>query len=818
MIPPADIIADGNLHRCDADGGSHGRGDGAYLLFLDGIPAGGFQNWRSENGWQNWRADIGRRFSPEEETAYRARIASARTKREEEMTKRQSEAKEKAAQYWADAYPATADHPYLARKRVGSHGLRVARSFWRKGFQNVLLVPMQDFEGEIHSLQAIFPAKVAALGDRDKDFLFGGVKEGHFYLLGTINDSFPLVVATGFATGATIHELTEWPVLVVFDDGNLKIVAIEARHRHPRIDLIIAADNDRHTKGNPGVTKGTSAAKEAGARVMIPHFTSDQAGSDWNDWVALRRDRNDVFDLLVGIFRGGQQNADDVAQSLVGEPYNDIGNAARFLARYRDDVIYVPNLGWHQWDGRRWKRDEGTLQIMLMAQETARLVANEEVFVEPGRIKAVQEWAKISGNGNKLNEMIRQASPHVKVFSDAMEKNPWVLNVENGSLDLRTGKLSSPRREDYNTRLIQVPYNPHANCPLWLDFLNMIMGGDQELVTYLRRAVGYTLTGITNEQCLFFLYGKGKNGKSTFITTLENLMGEYVRNTPFNSLLADDRHAGHGIPNDIARLHGARLITAMEPGEDRRFAESTVKQLTGGDIVTARFLREEFFEFRPLFKIWLAGNHKPVIRGTDEGIWRRIKLIPFLVFIAVDKRDKDLPEKLRPELPGILKWAVDGCMEWQRVGLNDPMAVTNAVEAFRSESDDLKPFLDTCCVIASNFSVKFGNLWAEYQRWCEENKERQLSQTMFGKKLSDRGFENDKDMRDNRIRRGLALQATENRQNYVDCDRDDSTGSTGFDGLRDSFPYAHAGVRTSACAYAGDIAQPVETRRNPSKH
>ena len=816
LVPPESIIADGNLHRCDAEG-PRGKGDGTYLLFMDGLPAGGMQNWRAENGWQNWRADIGRKLSMEEENAYRTSVASARTKREEETAKRQNEAKEKAVQYWEDADPATDDHPYLARKMVGAHGLRIARSFWRKGFKNVLLVPMQDFDGEIHSLQAIFPAKVESLGGRDKDFLFNGVKEGHFYLLGKINNTLPVVLATGYATGATIHVLTGWPVLIVFDDGNLKIVAIEARHRYPNIDLIIAADNDRQTKGNPGVTKGTAAAKDASARIAIPYFSPDQDGSDWNDWANLRRDQNDVADVLVSIFRGKQQSTDDVAEDLATEPYNDLGNAARFLARWKDGVIYVPNLGWHYWDGKRWRRDEGNLRLMLMAQDTARLITNEEPFVAPNQIKGVQEWEKASGNGNKLTEMIRQASPHVSVFSDVMERNPWVINLDNGSLNLRTGELSPPDRNDYNTRLIPVAYDPNATCPMWLDFLHMIMGGNQEMVSYLRRAVGYTLTGITNEQCLFFLHGRGKNGKSTFMNILSDLMGEYTRNTPFNSLLADDKQGNQGIPNDIARLHGARLITATEPEEDRRFAESTIKQLTGGDIVTARFLREEFFEFRPLFKIWLAGNHKPIIRGTDEGIWRRIRLIPFMVFIPVEKRDREFTNKLQPELPGILKWAVDGCMEWQRVGLQEPQDVINAVADFRCESDDLKPFLDARCVIASNFSVKFSDLWAEYQGWCAENNEKHLSKTLFGKKLSNRGFENAKDTRDNRIRRGLALQVRDNRQNYVEPQEDDSTG---FDGLACNFPRAYAGAHAdahacaSAHAHGKEPAQPVETRRN----
>jgi putative DNA primase/helicase len=235
------------------------------------------------------------------------------------------------------------------------------------------------------------------------------------------------------------------------------------------------------------------------------------------------------------------------------------------------------------------------------------------------------------------------------------------------------------------------------------------------LIRFVQRAVGYSLTGSTNEQCLFILYGSGANGKSTFLNTISAMLGDYARQTPTDTLLVK---RGDGISNDVARLHGARFVSAMEVDNGRRLAEAQVKQLTGGDLMAARYLYQEFFEFRPQFKLFMGVNHTPVIQGTDHGIWRRIHLVPFTVTIAKEDQDKRLVEELHAERSGILRWAVEGCLTWQAEGLEPPTAVAEATEEYRAEMDVLARFLLECRDVGPEARVATGLLYARYVGWC----------------------------------------------------------------------------------------------------
>ena len=300
-------------------------------------------------------------------------------------------------------------------------------------------------------------------------------------------------------------------------------------------------------------------------------------------------------------------------------------------------------------------------------------------------------------------------------------------------------KFYPHRREDMITKLVPVEYNPQSTCPLWLEFLDRVMAGNWPLIDFLARAVGYTLTGLTTEQVLFFCYGLGANGKTTFIRTIQGMLGDYaVQATPDLLLARRDGTAGH----ELARLRGARMVVTSELDDGRRMAESLVKQLTGGDIVVGRHLYSEAFEFKPTFKLWMVANHRPVIRGTDEAIWRRILLIPFEVTIPPAEQDKALPEKLKRESPGIMNWALQGCLEWQRDGLNPPPEVFAAVKDYREDMDVLGAFLADCADTTSAFGeVSAKQLRTAYENWCTENGERPLSQKALAPHLAERGFE-----------------------------------------------------------------------------
>jgi len=354
--------------------------------------------------------------------------------------------------------------------------------------------------------------------------------------------------------------------------------------------------------------------------------------------------------------------------------------------------------------------------------------------------------------------MIHMASsePGIPVGVDEIDADPWLLVVENGTLDLRTGTLREGRREDMITKMAPVKFDPEAKCPTWERFLMRIMGNNMALIDFLQKAVGYSLTGDTREQCLMLLYGDGFNGKSTFINAISALLGEYAAGTPTESLMA--KQGDSGINNDIARLKGARFVSAIETEDGKRFSESLIKQLTGGDRVVARFLHKEFFEFMPVFKLWLAVNHKPGIRGTDYAIWRRIRMVPFTVQIPETEREGDLGDRLKDELSGILNWALDGLALWLETGLKPPEEVKIATQEYRSEMDTLGKFLEECCILSDKFEVSTKSLYEAYKAWCEASGEYKITKKMLGIRLSERGIRSYSGGKNIQMKQGVDLK------------------------------------------------------------
>jgi putative DNA primase/helicase len=326
----------------------------------------------------------------------------------------------------------------------------------------------------------------------------------------------------------------------------------------------------------------------------------------------------------------------------------------------------------------------------------------------------------------------------VPVRPAELDAGPWRLNVQNGTLDLRSGALHPHDRADLITRLAAVDYDPDAPAPAWHAFLERILGGDPELIAFVQRALGYALTGDTREQVLFILHGSGANGKSTLLEAVGGVMGDYALVTMVDTLMV---RYGSTVPNDVARLRGARLVVAVEPEEGQRLAEGRVKQLTGGDRIAARFLRQEFFEFRPEFKLFLATNHKPDVRGTDDAIWRRVRMVPFAVRIPEAEQDKTLRDKLAAEAAGILAWLVRGCLDWQRDGLGLAPAVRAATAGYRAEMDRLAGFLEECCILRPDAQVTVKALYEAHVAWCTANGEPPLAKRTLCLRLRERGLE-----------------------------------------------------------------------------
>jgi putative DNA primase/helicase len=340
-----------------------------------------------------------------------------------------------------------------------------------------------------------------------------------------------------------------------------------------------------------------------------------------------------------------------------------------------------------------------------------------------------------------------------------MDAQPWLLNCQAGTIDLRTGALREHRRDDYLTKCTPVGWSTDEPT-LWLGFLNRIFAGNRNLIEFVRRLMGISLVGEVQEHILPILFGTGANGKSVLITTWMGMLGEYATKAPATLLMAS-KSKSH--PTEIANLHGRRLVAASETDDGCRLSEALVKDLTGGEILSARRMKEDFWHFKPSHTLVLSTNHKPIIRGTDNGIWRRILFIPFNITIPKEEQDRELATKLRDELPAILHWTVAGCLDWQRNGLQPPKDVLAATSMYRDDMDVLGQFIDQCCIVAPDAEIAAGELYGRYKSWAQGRSEYVQTQTAFGSRLSERGFVNDRatrgEHRGRTIWHGLALPA-----------------------------------------------------------
>ncbi len=441
---------------------------------------------------------------------------------------------------------------------------------------------------------------------------------------------------------------------------------------------------------------------------------------------------------------------DGVGTEYLGEfRLTDVGNAERLARRYFQELRHSPLTGWFWWDGCRYRRDEED-RALRFAIDTASSIYHEAAEAEDAKErKELAAWAARSESAQRIRAMLdlARARPEISIAAEQLDRDPMLLNVLNGTIDLRTGELNPHNRTDLITRLAPVQFDPRAEAPLWKAFLTRVFDGDRELIDYVRRVIGYALTGSTDEHAMFILWGQGANGKTVLVETIHALLGDYALTTPADTLLAKRQQ---GVTNDIARMRGARIVSASETEHGRALAESLVKSLTGGDTIVARFLFRELFQFKPQFKLFLVTNAKPKIAGGDEGIWRRLRLVPFAVTIPRAERDARLAEKLREELPGILRWALEGCLDWQERGLADPPAVLHATEVYRDEQDELAGFLSECCIIDKDSTIGASQLFTAYTNYARLAEVEPMTQTRFGKELNTRGF--------NKIRNGSGVK------------------------------------------------------------
>lgn len=439
---------------------------------------------------------------------------------------------------------------------------------------------------------------------------------------------------------------------------------------------------------------------------------------------------------------------------------SELGNAERLVYHHGKDIKYCNELEWLIWNGKRWEVDNKR-EIESLAAKTFRQLYDSNNDAEKG-------WAKKCEKRSIRMNSILDVRPMVSVKKKDFDSHKFLFNCGNGVIDLKTGNLLPHDRDYLFTKISTINYSNNADCPNWNKFLESIFKNDDgstsyEIIEFLQKAVGYTLTGDISEQVMFFLFGTGRNGKSTFINTIQSLLGDYGRQTNSDTFIK--KKNDNNINNDIARLDGARFVSAVESEEGQQLSESLVKQITGGEKISARFLRQEFFEFEPEFKVFFTTNHKPIIKGSDEGIWRRIRLVPFTVTIPKEKIDKDLPKKLEAEMPGILRWAVEGCLKWQKEGLGEPEAIKQATSGYREEMDILGPFLNEVCTINPIAKIEAKILFEEYKKWCFDNDEAfPLKNRAFYRQLETRGFKKENGARNKVFFTGIGLNRFANNE------------------------------------------------------
>lgn len=422
--------------------------------------------------------------------------------------------------------------------------------------------------------------------------------------------------------------------------------------------------------------------------------------------------------------------------------FDDMGNAERFVDLFGENVRYCyTEKKWYFYNSMRWSVDNLGVILRMADKCVEAMKAEAKLYLQADEesggdmAKAFEKHMKSSRSNKSKKAMLNEIEHHLPILPIQMDRYKMALNTPSGIINLKNGDVKAHNPEYYFTKITSVDCAEAADCPRWLAFLDDIFASDKDLIRYIQKAVGYSLTGSTAEQCAFFLYGTGRNGKSTFIDVIRDVFGDYAANIQPETIMVKSSQS-NAINSDIARLKGARLVTSVEPNEGVRLNEGLLKQLTGDDTVTARKLYSEEFEFKPEFKLWMATNHKPIIRGTDTGIWRRIHMIPFDVQIPEDKVDKNLTHKLKAEMTAIFKWCIDGCLMWQREGLQMPVAVLKSVREYRREMDVISAFIEDKCTLEG--AVQASTLYAAYVSWADSNNEYCMSNTKFSTELAKR--------------------------------------------------------------------------------
>jgi len=464
---------------------------------------------------------------------------------------------------------------------------------------------------------------------------------------------------------------------------------------------------------------------------------------DISDWIEQGGNLEKLFELVKSCqeFIPQPEEEKGEPEGIRGEYFRatDLRNSENFSIKYKGQLIYCqPWNNWLVYSEGKWK-----IESRRETQEFAKKVIMDyykeasEIIEDKARLNLIKEAMKCESQ-RAIRAMIELATSSRAKVPEDFDQDLYILNLENGTMDLKTMEWRDHKAEDMLTKIAGISLKPKEDCPKWLSFLDKIFEGNNDLIDYIQTALGYSLTGDTGEQCLFILYGIGANGKSTFINVIHKIMGDYAINSPFSTFLSKGR--GDSIPNDLARLRGARFVSAIESPGERSFNEVLLKTIVGGDLTTARFLRQEFFDFHPECKIWLATNHKPIVREFSLGFWRKIRLIPFKVTIPEEERILHFDNILLEEKEGIFNWILEGYMKWKEESLRTPENVEEATAEYKSSMDVISEFIEQCCIESHRAQAVTKELYKVYKIWCEENDEKPANKRAFGRQLAERGY------------------------------------------------------------------------------
>ena len=620
---------------------------------------------------------------------------------------------------------------------------------------------------------------------------------GAYIPLGNSNPTGKLGVGEGLETALGASKATGMTVWACGNAHLLEKIKIPADVIKNISELHIYADKDRTDTGLVAAKKLAQRYACQKRRVFI-HLPEGgiPEGEKSIDWLDVLNAKGpdficDAVEKTKPFHKKKNKESIEIPEADSGTPHlTDYGNSLRFVKLHGHKVKYVHAWGkFIIWNGKNWEKDISG-KVYKLATETA-LSIYAEAASQPDypEQKKIIDHARNSQSKNRLDAMLGLVKHQITISPTQLDDAPYLFNCTNGTIDLKTGELLPHDPNHFLSKISPVEFNLNTECPIWQQFLSEIFNDDLEMVEFIQRAIGYSLTGDTSEQCLFFLHGTGRNGKSTLLETLMVLLDDFSTKAEMKAFM---EKKSDSVSNDLACLAGARLVCAVESGRSQHFNESLVKEILGQDLITARFLYQEFFSFKPQFKLFLAGNSKPIIRGADEGIWRRIRLLPFDVVIPKERVDRKLPEKLLKELPGGLSWAVRGCLDWQKNGLHEPKVVVDATDEYREEMDLLADFFSSEVITEAILELEKGKkkvekgflkvsaaqIYNRYTAWCEVSSVDPVRKRTFGLMMGERGFTSKPVFyqgKKQRVYNGLGILKTIHGEAIPDCHGTDGT-------------------------------------------